>query len=68
MKPLLCKNRAAARRVKTQSNHIFTTIAAAFKLERLNMKQSLYHFVLKGRLYLTVIKAAFAEWKKMVGV
>ncbi|MCP4182077.1 MAG: hypothetical protein GY761_01980 [Hyphomicrobiales bacterium] len=54
-------------RVKTQSNHIFTTITTAFKPDRLNMKQSLNHFALKGRLYLTTTKAAFAEWQKMVG-
>ncbi len=58
--------KSPTRRAKTQSNHIFAAIIAVFKLECLNMKQSLNHFELKGRLYLKTTKAAFAEWQNMV--
>jgi len=58
--------KSPTRRIRTQSNHIFASIIAVFKLECLNIKQGLNHFALKGKLYLKATKAAFAEWQKMV--
>ncbi len=43
--------KSPTRRVKTQSNHIFASIIAVFKLECLKMKQEMNHFALRGKLY-----------------
>lgn len=47
--------------VKTQSNHIFMSIYANFKLNCLSMKHNLNHFALKNRLYMKALQQAFAE-------
>ena len=57
--------KSPTRRVRTQSNHVFAAIIAAFKLERINIKQAINHFALKGKLYLKATKAAMKEWQKL---
>lgn len=57
--------KSPTRRVTTQSNHIYAAIVAVFKLECLKIKQALNHFALKGKLYLSATKAAFAELHEM---
>jgi hypothetical protein len=47
--------------VQTQAMHVFASICAFVKLERLKVKQGLNQFALKGRLYLKAVKAAFEE-------
>jgi DDE superfamily endonuclease len=46
---------------RTQSNHVFASICAYVKLERLRLAAYTNHFALKGRLYLKAMQAAFAE-------
>ena len=46
---------------RTQANHLFASICAYVKLERLRLSQHTNHFALKGRLYLKAMQAAFAE-------
>ncbi len=53
--------KAPVRRVTTQNNHVFATLYAVFKLERLKMKQHLNHFALRAHLYLKAIRVAFDE-------
>ncbi len=46
---------------RTQANHLFASICAYVKLERLRLSAGSNHFALKGRLYLKAMQAAFAE-------
>lgn len=47
--------------VKTQSNHLFASILAYVKLEKLKFIQHLNHFAIKSKIYLAASKAAFNE-------
>jgi len=51
--------KSPARTVKTQSNHIFASIMAYVKMERLKFTQNLNHFAIKAKIYLAANKAAF---------
>lgn len=55
----LCKS--PARMVRTQSNHIFASIFAFYKLECLSMKTKLNHFAIKASIYEKAIKVAYEE-------
>jgi hypothetical protein len=46
---------------KTQSNHCFMAIYAAFRLEGLSVKHRINHFALRSKLYLKAIRYAFDE-------
>ncbi len=46
---------------KTQMNHIFASFAAYIKLEQLKLKNSLNHFALKSKIYISAIKNAMQE-------
>jgi len=48
----------------TQRNHLFASLCAYVKLERLKIKTKLSHFALKSRLYLSAVKSAYAELVK----
>jgi len=48
-------------RVRTQSNHVFLSIYAAFRLESLSIKHKLNHFALRAKLYLKAVRLAFDE-------
>jgi len=45
----------------TQKNHLFASILAYVKLEKLKLKNNLNHFALKSKLYLAATKAALKE-------
>ena len=47
--------------VKTQSNHIYCSILAFVKLEKLKIASSLNHFALKAKLFISATKSAMAE-------
>jgi hypothetical protein len=49
----------------TQRNHLFASLCACVKLERLKIKTKLNHFALKSRLYLSAVKSAYAELVKL---
>ena len=51
--------------VRTQSNHIFASLYAFFKFERLRIKTNLNHFALKAKIYLKAAKAAFEELQEL---
>jgi IS4 transposase len=57
--------KSPTRRVRTQSNHIFASIVAVFKLELLKMKQQLNHFALRGKLYIKAITTAYQQLQKL---
>jgi len=47
--------------IRTQSNHVFASIYAFVKLERLKMSTKMNHFALRSRMYLKAVRAAFWE-------
>ena len=47
--------------VKTQSNHLYCSIWAYVKLEKLKCSTKLGHFEIKSKIYLKALKAAYAE-------
>jgi len=49
----------------TQRNHLFASLCAYVKLERLKIKTKLSHFALKSKLYLSAVKSAYAELVKL---
>ena len=57
--------KSPAKIVRTQSNHIFASMYAFFKFERLKMKTNLNHFALKAKIYLKATKAAFEELQEL---
>lgn len=65
----LKQNTAAAksptRTTRTQNNHLFASILAYTKLEKIKFASSMNHFAIKSKLYMVAIKAAFKELKKL---
>ena len=49
----------------TQANHIFASMIAFVKLEKLKVKERVNHFALKARLYLKMVQAAWEELNQM---
>lgn len=49
----------------TQRNHLFASLCAYIKLEKLKMKTKLNHFSLKTKLYQAALKTAYAELVKL---
>lgn len=53
-------------RTKTsQRNHLFASLCAFVKLERLKIKTGQNHFALKSKLYLSAVRSALAELVKL---
>ena len=53
--------KSPTQRVRTQGNHIFQSIYAAFRLECLSIKHKLNPFALRAKLYLKAVRLAFDE-------
>jgi len=53
--------KSPTRRVRTQSNHVFLSIYAVFKLECLKIKHKTNHFALRVKLYIKATQSALAE-------
>lgn len=53
--------KSPTRTVRTQSNHIFASIMAYVKLEKLKFSSEMNHFAMKAKIYLAANKAAFKE-------
>ncbi len=49
----------------TQRNHLFASLCAYVKLEKLKIKTKLNHFALKSKLYLSAVKSAYCELVKL---
>ena len=47
--------------IRTQSNHIFMSIYAAFQLECLKLKHKMNHFALRNRIYVKALQQAMSE-------
>ena len=57
--------KAPARTVTSQSNHLFASLLAYVKLERLKFAHKLNHFALKAKIYLA---ASIAAWKELYNI
>jgi hypothetical protein len=57
--------KSPARTVTTQSNHLFASLLAYVKLERLKFAHKLNHFALNAKIYLVASKAAWNELYKI---
>ena len=53
--------KSPTRTLQTQTNHLFASILAYVKLERISFANKLSHFTLKAKIYQQAIKAAFNE-------
>ena len=51
--------------IRTQSNHIFMSLYAAAKLERLSIKKKVNTFALKSQLYIKATQLAFKELQRL---
>ncbi len=51
--------------IRTQSNHVFASIYAFVKLERLKLATKTNHFALRSRMYLKAVEAAFKELQSL---
>lgn len=49
------------RTIRTQSNHLFASILAYIRFEKLKLGTTINHFALKAKLYIVAIKAAYKE-------
>ncbi len=59
--------KSPTRTVSTQTNHLFCSILAYVKLEKLKLKTKLNHFELKAKIYIKALKAAYAELTNIKG-
>jgi hypothetical protein len=57
--------KAPVKTINTQANHLFASICAFVKLERLKMVAHTNHFALKTKLYLKAMQAAFKELSQL---
>jgi len=51
--------------VRTQSNHLFMSILAFFKLEKLKIKHNLNHFALRTKLLIKANQVSFMELQRL---
>ena len=65
LKQNVALEQSPTRTVTTQRNHLFASLCAYLKLERLKIKTKLNHFALKTKLYQAATRAAFAELVKL---
>lgn len=58
-------SKSPTRTIRTQSNHLFASIFAYVKLEKLKLVHQMNHFAMKSKIYVTALKAAFEELTKL---
>lgn len=57
--------KSPAKKIRTQSNHVFSSIYAFFKLERLKLATKLNHFAIRSVIYLKAVRASYEELQRM---
>jgi hypothetical protein len=53
--------KSPTRTIQTQSSHLFASLLAYIKLERYKLQTKMNHFMMKNKLYIKALKAAFKE-------
>src|SRR5215210_1479159 len=51
--------------IRTQGNHVFASIWAFVKLERMKLATSMNHFAIRSSIYLKALQASYEELKRM---
>ena len=51
--------------IRTQSNHVFMSIYAAFQLECLHLKHNMTHFALRSQIYIKALQQAMNELNEL---
>lgn len=57
--------KSPTRTTTTQRNHLFASLCAYVKLEALKLKTGVGNFTVKSKIYLSALKAAYAEVVKL---
>lgn len=57
--------KSPTKNIETQSNHLFASMIAFIKLEKMRVASQIGHFRLKSQLYLTGLKAMFNHFEKL---
>ena len=57
--------KSPTRTTTTRRNHLFASLCAYVKLEALKLRSGVGHFTLKSKIYLSALKAAYAEVVKL---
>jgi hypothetical protein len=57
--------KSPTRTTTTQRHHLFASLCAYVKLEALKIKTGVGHFTIKSKIYLSALKAAYAEVVKL---
>lgn len=57
--------KSPTKKVRTQTNHVFSSIYAFFKLERLKLATKLNHFAIRSAIYLKAVRASYEELQRM---
>lgn len=57
--------KSPTKRVRTQSNHVFMALYAAFRIECLRVRHRMKHCALRAQLYMKAIRSAFDELQKL---
>ncbi len=60
--------RSPANSTRARANHIFHSILAYVKLEKLRLAQGFNQFALKAKVYLAAVKAAYKELERIRGM
>jgi hypothetical protein len=57
--------KSPTKKVRTQTNHVFSSIYAFVKLERLKLATKMNHFVIRSVIYLKAVRASYEELRRM---
>lgn len=60
--------RSPANSISARANHIFHSILAYVKLEKLRLAHGTNHFAMKAKVYLAAVKAAYSELSRIRGI
>jgi hypothetical protein len=51
--------------IRTQTNHVFSSIYAFVKLERVKLATKMNHFAIRSGIYLKALRASYEELKRI---
>ena len=57
--------KSPTKKVRTQSNHIFLSVLAFFKLECLKIKNKMNHFAMRAKLLVKANQTAYLELQRL---
>jgi hypothetical protein len=59
------EKKSPTKKVRTQTNHVFSSIYAFVKLERLKLATKMNHFAIRSVIYLKAVRASYEELRRM---